>query len=39
MYAPETATATQKQAYRDACRFSAAEIDWLAKAAPPFGVQ
>jgi hypothetical protein len=30
MYAPETATAAQKQAYLAARRYSAAEIAWLA---------
>jgi fucokinase len=30
MYAPETATTAQKQAYRFARRYSAAEIAWLA---------
>jgi hypothetical protein len=30
MYAPETATAGQKQMYRSARRYSAAEIAWLA---------
>jgi hypothetical protein len=30
MYAPESATAAQKEAYRFARRYSAAEIAWLA---------